>query len=113
MVIMGDIEEQTHQNKGPAPHRVQRRAFVFLFLSGFRLGFEHLATAVKTGRADVVTQVGLARCGLDCDAWNDQGIVRTVHTALGRGLFVLLDGHDPLLVNALRTPQCVVIWIRE
>jgi len=50
----------------------------------FGLGFKHLTATVKAGRADVVTQMGLARGGLNGNAGNIQGIVRAVHTALGR-----------------------------
>jgi hypothetical protein len=45
----------------------------------------------------VVTQVNFTCGGLNRNAWNDQSIVRTVHTALGRGFFVLLDSHNSLL----------------
>jgi hypothetical protein len=72
-----------------------------LFSSGF--GFDHLATTVKTVGADVVTQMGFARGGLYCDAWGDQGIVCTVHTALGGGFFVLLNCHGGLLGSANTT----------
>ena len=41
----------------------------------FRFCFQHLAATVKASRADVVTQVGFTRGGLDCNAWNVQGIV--------------------------------------
>ncbi len=46
----------------------------------------------------MVTQVRFARSGFNSNAWNIQSIVRTVHTALGRLFFILLDGHNPLLV---------------
>ena len=59
-------------------------------------GLQDLATTVKTGGADVVTQVGFTRGGLNGGAWCGQRIVRTVHTTLGRRLFVLLNGHDGL-----------------
>jgi hypothetical protein len=65
--------------------------------SGFRLGLENLATPVKTIGADVMAQMRLARGGLDSDARHGQGVVRTVHAALGRRFFVLLNGHGPLL----------------
>ena len=60
----------------------------------FGLSFKHLTATVKAGRADVVTQVCLARGGLNSNAWNVQGIVRAVHSALGGRFFVLLNGHD-------------------
>jgi hypothetical protein len=65
--------------------------------SGFGLVLEHLTATVKAVGADVVPQVDLASGGLHCDTGHVQGIVRTVHAALGRRFFVLLDGHDGLL----------------
>src|SRR5574343_512676 len=65
--------------------------------SGFRLVLEHLAATVEAVRADVVAQVGFAGGRLDSDARHGQGVVRTVHAALGRRLLVLLDGHVGLL----------------
>jgi predicted Rdx family selenoprotein len=53
-----------------------------------------LAATVETVGADVVTQVCFACCWLDGNAWHIQGIVRTVHAALGRRFFVLLNSHD-------------------
>jgi hypothetical protein len=46
----------------------------------------------------VVTQVGFTGGGFDSDARHRQGIVRTVHAALGRRLFVLLNSHDGSLI---------------
>jgi hypothetical protein len=84
-------------DKSPMPQYLQLRALHEKPVSGFSFGLQHLATTVKTGGADVVTQVGFTRSGFHSNARNNQSIVRTVHTALGRGLFILLDGHDPLL----------------
>jgi hypothetical protein len=67
-----------------------------------RLGFDHLTATIKAVRANVVTQMGFAGGGLYCNAWCDQGIVRAVHTALGWGLFVLLNCHGGLLVLLAR-----------
>src|SRR6476659_5630404 len=58
------------------------------------LGLDHFATTVETVRADVVTQVGLARGRLDGQVRGNQEIVRTVHAALRRGLLILLNCHD-------------------
>jgi hypothetical protein len=69
--------------------------------SGFCLGLQNLAATVEPGRADVVAQVGFASGGLDGDAWNRKGIVRTVHAAFRRGFFVLLYSHDSLLKKAV------------
>ena len=65
--------------------------------SGFRFGFQNLATTVETGRADVMTQVDFAGGRFDGDAGDDQCVMGTVHAALGGRLLVLLDGHDWLL----------------
>ena len=40
--------------------------------------------------------MGLTRGGFDRNAWYNQRIVRTMHAALGRRFFVLLDCHDQL-----------------
>ena len=66
---------------------------------GFGLGLDDFATTVKPRRADVVAQVNFASGGLHGDAGNDQGVVRTVHAALGRRFFVLLNCHGRLLVK--------------
>ena len=71
-------------DKSPTLQKLQLRALCEKPVSGFRFGLQHLATTVKTVRADAVTHVRLTRGGLDCNARNDQSIVRTVHTALGR-----------------------------
>jgi hypothetical protein len=48
-------------------------------LVGF--GLDHFATAIVAGRADVVTQVRLARSWLDCQRGVGQEIMRAMHTA--------------------------------
>src|SRR3990170_5673959 len=58
------------------------------------LGLDYLFATVKAGRADMVTQMSLARRWLDRRRRVGQKIVGTVHTALGRGLFILLNCHD-------------------
>src|SRR5690606_23611632 len=65
--------------------------------SGFGLVLDHLTATVEAVGADVVTQMGFARGGLDGDARHGQRVVRTVHATLGRRLLVLLDSHDGLL----------------
>jgi hypothetical protein len=57
-------------------------------------GLQDLATTVETVRADVVTQVRFAGGWLDCQVWCNQEVVRTVHTALRWGFFILLNSHD-------------------
>ena len=52
----------------------------------------------------MVTQVCFARGGFHGDTRDIQCIVRTVHAALGRGLFVLLNGHGGSL-NAARSKK--------
>eukprot|EP01037_Dinobryon_pediforme_P004733 gene4731-4776_t len=70
----GPRNEYDGQNKGPR--------------------YRHLTATVETVGADVVTQVRFTGSGFHSNAWHIQGIVRAVHTALGRGFFVLLNGHD-------------------
>jgi hypothetical protein len=65
--------------------------------SGFGFVLQNLTATVKAVGADVVTQVNLTSGGLHGGTWGGQGVVRTVHAALGRGLFVLLNGHGRLL----------------
>jgi hypothetical protein len=43
--------------------------------SGFGLGFEHFATAVKAGGADVVAQMHLACGGLQGQTWHIECVV--------------------------------------
>jgi hypothetical protein len=107
IVIMGQAPERkkehqtmAHGQKQQKPDATEPVASGFAFeqpLSGFRFGLQHLATTVETGGADVVAQMGFTGGGFHSNTGNNQRIVRTVHTALGRRLFVLLDGHDPLL----------------
>jgi hypothetical protein len=61
------------------------------------LGSEHLATAVKTVRADVMTQMHFTRRRLNGCRRRGQKIMSTVHTTLRGGFFVLLNGHNDLL----------------
>ena len=62
--------------------------------SGFGLVLQHLTATVHAVGADVVAQMRFTGGGLHGDARHRQGIVRTVHAALGRRLFVLLNSHD-------------------
>jgi hypothetical protein len=48
-----------------------------------------------------MAQMGFTSGRLNRNARHRQTVVRTVHTALGGGLFVLLDGHDGLLKSVL------------
>src|SRR5690606_25358611 len=66
-------------------------------VSGFGIVLQNLATPVETVGADVVAQVGFTRGRLHGNAGDGQGVVRTVHAALGRRLLVLLDSHVGLL----------------
>jgi hypothetical protein len=65
----------------------QKRRLLVVF------GFQDFTTTVEAVRADVVTQVGFTGGWLDTQLWSYQEIVRTVHTALRRGLLVLLNCH--------------------
>src|SRR6185369_11819504 len=58
--------------------------------SGVGLGLEHLAPTVETVGADVMAQMRLTGGRLDCRARVGEGVVRTMHAALGRRLLVLL-----------------------
>jgi hypothetical protein len=66
----------------------QKRRLLVVF------GFQDFTTTIKAVRADMVTQMGLARGWLDAQLWRDQEVVRTVHAALGRGFLILLNSHD-------------------
>ena len=44
-------------------------------MSGFRLGFQHFSATVKTGRADVVTQMHFTGGGFNRQAGHIQRIV--------------------------------------
>jgi hypothetical protein len=63
-------------------------------------GLHNLAATVKAGRADVVTQVRFASGGLHSGTRNVERIMRAMHAAFGRRLFVLLNGHE-ILLNSL------------
>jgi len=54
---------------------------------------DHPTTAVEAVRGDAVAQVGFTRLRIDRQGRGTQGIVRTMHAALGRGLATLLDSH--------------------
>jgi hypothetical protein len=73
--------------------------------SGVSLGLQDLATAVETGRADVMTQVRFAGGRLDGRARVVQRIVSAVHATLRRGFFVLLNSHEILLGPAFARGQ--------
>jgi hypothetical protein len=95
-------------------NRLTQPFWLFLFIpgkqpgrrtrSGVSLGLENLAATVKTGCADVVTQVDFACGGFHGRTWRHQSIVRTVHATLGRRFFVLLNGHEELRVSELEQP---------
>jgi hypothetical protein len=70
---------------------------------GFGFVLQHLTTTVKAVGADVVAQVNFTGGRLHAGAWGGQSVVRTVHAALGRGLFVLLNGHGRLLDSGKKT----------
>jgi hypothetical protein len=57
-------------------------------------GLQDFAATIVAVRADVVTQMRFTRGRFDCERRNAQVVVGTMHTALGRGLLVLLNGHD-------------------
>jgi len=59
----------------------------------FAFGSNNLTTTVKTVRADVMTQMHFASGRFHGQRRVGQEIMRTMHTALGRGFFVLLNSH--------------------
>jgi hypothetical protein len=65
-----------------------------LLKSLFAFGLDYLLATVKTGRADMVAQVGLTRGWLDRGRRVGQKIMGAVHAALGWGFFILLNCHD-------------------
>jgi hypothetical protein len=69
--------------------------------SSVLLGLDHLTTTVHAIGADVVAQTGFAAAVVNDDVRGHEGIVRTVHAALGRRFFILLNGHDGLLERVL------------
>jgi len=66
------------------------------------LGLQDLATAIKAIRADMVAQMCLASGRLNGQRWRCQKVMRTMHAALGRGFFVLLDCHGLLLIRSIQ-----------
>ena len=58
------------------------------------LGLDNFFSTIITARADMVAQMRLSGGRLYCQCGAGQEIVRTVHAALGGGLFILLNGHD-------------------
>ncbi len=60
-------------------------------------GLDDLLAAIKSVRADVMTQVDFTSCRLHRQRRIGQAIMRPAHVALGRRFFVLLDCHDLLL----------------
>ena len=59
----------------------------------FALGWHNFAATVVSAWAYVVAQMSFACCWLNGQWRVGQKVVRTVHTALGRGFLVLLNGH--------------------
>jgi hypothetical protein len=63
----------------------------------FAFGARNFAPTVKAAWAHMVTQMHFTRGRLNGQRRVGQKIMRTVHTTLGRGFFVLLNGHFKLL----------------
>ena len=57
------------------------------------LALENLLAAIETGRRDMVTQMSFTGGRFDSQRRIGQEVMSAVHAALGRGLFVLLNGH--------------------
>jgi hypothetical protein len=64
--------------------------------SGVSFGLEDFAPTIETCGTDMMTQMNFARHRLDASTGREQGIMRTMHAALGGGFFVLLNGHESL-----------------
>jgi hypothetical protein len=94
---------QAAQDKKPAccmrafEHRFNVAAKQLRQESSLGLVLQNLTATVKTVGADVVTQVHFTGVGFYGDAGHIECVVRTVHAALRRRFFVLLNGHDWLL----------------
>jgi hypothetical protein len=87
-------ERDLEKLPGTAPKAGSKRISAIFF----GLGFQHLATTVKTIRADVMTQMHFTGRRLKRSRRCGQKVVRTVHTTLGGGFFILLNSHDYLLI---------------
>ena len=57
------------------------------------LALDDFFAAIETGRGNVVTQMSFASGRLDSQRGGAKEVMSTVHATLGRGLFVLLNGH--------------------
>jgi hypothetical protein len=57
------------------------------------LALDDFFTAIETRRGNMVTQMRLTRGRFDGKRRSAQEVMCTVHATLGRGLFVLLNGH--------------------
>jgi hypothetical protein len=90
--IAADEIEKAAPRQNITSHRFhltrQKRRLLVVF------GFEDFTTTIEAVRADMVTQMGLAGGWLDTQLRRDQKVVRTVHTAFGWGLLILLNSHD-------------------
>jgi len=63
----------------------------------FAFGFHYFTAAVHTVGGNVVRAVYFAGYAVNRQRRRGQSVVRAVHTAFGRGFFVLLNGHFKLL----------------
>jgi hypothetical protein len=73
----------------------------------FAFGAHNLAAAIETIRADVMTQMHLTGGRLNGQRRVGQEVVRTVHTTLGRGFFILLNSHfNTPIKNSIFLFQC-------
>ena len=65
----------------------------FQRLGLFAFVLDDLFPPIHTGRGNVVTQMHFTRGCFHRERWIGQKVVRTMHTALRRGFFVLLNCH--------------------
>jgi hypothetical protein len=73
----------------------------------FAFGLDDFAATIKAVGADVVTQVRFARGRFNSQCRVGQEVVRAVHATLGRGFFILLNGHFLLLKNRRTKAWCI------
>src|SRR5512139_2678007 len=82
-----------------APHQSDKGAILLCQVCLVSLGLDDFLAAIVTAWADVVAQMRLTSGWLHCQCGCSQKIVCAMHTTLGRGLLILLNGHDNSLQN--------------
>ncbi len=88
---MGKIKGR-HPNAGSLP----------LFERLLALALQHFLATIKPRGRDMVAQMGLTRGRLDRQRRIGQEVVSAMHATLGRGFFVLLNGHVDTPIKSVR-----------